>query len=350
MEATTYKKLFDDVTADVVGEIELEKIYPTDKYEVQSPSGEWIPIIGMMKKAGSSVKITTESGKEFHGELRHSIKNAKGHWVYLQDCESVLLSDGSFEKVIQKEFTDETEFYDVSLPPPHEYVSPNGMIHHNTHTVIETLKSEGLSKNQDYFIIKGKITTSELYRTLFMHRNGKIVVFDDCDAVWGDKDAANILKAALDSYDERTISWFTRQTFNVSTLTDSEKDEYFDEVDASLSDPEARVKYPSEFPYNGRIIFISNLSYKQFDSAVLTRSAKIDMTLTQDQMFHRMEMILQHLGDNSVSMEVKHEILEFLKGESATGALQGVSMRTYVAAEDLYKSGLPNWKELLSFV
>lgn len=220
-----------------------------------------------------------------------------------------------------------------------------------TFVVTQTIKDEGLVKNQDWFLVKGKITTSSLYQTLFMHRKGSLLVFDDTDSVWGDSEAANILKAALDSYDERVISWVSPRTTNVSLMTDEEKEEYNNDIDLKLREnPEGKIKLPSEFNYDGKIIFISNLPYEKFDSAVLTRSAKIDMTITQTQMFLRMKSILPHLGSKDVPIDVKEEILEFLKNESSKGILTGVSMRTYVAAEDLYRSGMPNWKELLSNV
>lgn len=350
MQLLTYKQLFDEITKNE-SEIKLEVVYPTTSdYEVQTPNGEWVKILGVMKKTGKSIEIETESGRKFHGELKHTIKNGNGEWVFLKDCKDILLVTGETERVVNKTLTDEIDFYDISIPYPHTYISPNGMIHHNTFTVLQTVKEEGLSKNEDFFIVKGKITTSELYRTLFMHREGKLLIFDDTDSVWADKDAANILKAALDSYEERTVSWFSPRTFNVSKLTDDEKDAYNEELDLQIGDPESRMKFPSEFLYNGRIIFISNLSYDKFDSAVLTRAAKIDMTLTDKQLFKRMEGILDHLGDKSVPKAVKREILEFLRQENTSGKLQGVSMRTFVAASDLYKSGLPNWKDLLGYI
>lgn len=220
-----------------------------------------------------------------------------------------------------------------------------------TFVVTQTIKEEGLKKNQDWFLIKGKITTSSLYQTLFMHRKGSLLLFDDTDSVWGDSDSANILKAALDSYDERVISWVSPRTTNVSLMTDDQKEEYNDTIDSKLqADAEAKIKLPSEFVYEGKIIFISNLPYEKFDEAVLTRSAKIDMTITQEQMFMRMKSILPHLGSKDVPVDAKEEILDYLKNVSRSGILTGVSMRTYVAAEDLYRSGLPNWKDLLSNV
>ena len=221
-----------------------------------------------------------------------------------------------------------------------------------TYVVTQTIKDEGLQKNKDWFMVKGKVTTAALYQTLYMHRNNDVLVFDDTDSVWGDQEAANILKAALDSYDERTISWLSARTVNVSKMMDHEREEYNSMIDAKIeADPsDPKIKLPSEFNYTGRIIFISNLPYEKFDSAVLTRSAKIDMTLTEDQIFHRMESILPSLGDPKVSLDVKKEILQYLKDESGKGELSGASMRTFVAAEDVYKSGMSNWRELLAHV
>lgn len=220
-----------------------------------------------------------------------------------------------------------------------------------TFVVGETIKDEGLKLRQDYFIVKGKITTSALYQTLFIHRDNKLIVFDDTDSLWGDPDAANILKAALDSYEERTISWFSPKNVNVSKMSDEDREAYNEKLDTQFEeDPEGKMKLPSEFNFDSRIIFISNLPYEKFDKAVLNRSAKIDMSLTQEQLFQRMKSILPYMGDKSVPVEVKEEILEFLKEEFYKGELSSASMRTYVAAEDLYRSGLENWKDLLGNV
>jgi hypothetical protein len=220
-----------------------------------------------------------------------------------------------------------------------------------TYVVTETIGNEGLQKNKDWIMIKGKITTSALYQTLFMHRKGTLLVFDDTDSIWGDAEAANILKAALDSYDERTISWVSPRNTNVSLMNDEEKAEYNSSIDDRLlADPgDAKIKLPTEFAYNGKIIFISNLKEEKFDKAVLNRSAKINMELTQEEIFTRMKSILQFIGDNSVPMAVKEEIFEYIYEASGKRILNNVSMRTFVAAEDLYKSGLPNWKDLLIY-
>lgn len=220
-----------------------------------------------------------------------------------------------------------------------------------TFTVKQELKEEGLQQNKDWFMVKGRITTPELYKHLYIHRKGKIIVFDDTDSVWNDADAANILKAALDSYDERLVSWSSAKTQNISYFSDEEKEEYYASLDMKLIDePENVKKYPSEFIYEGRIIFISNLSKEKFDTAVLSRSAAIDMTLSANQMFSRIRGVLPRIGSPDVDMDQKNEILQFLIDLYQQGGLQAPTMRSYVNAESVYRSGMPNWKELFDFL
>ena len=233
-----------------------------------------------------------------------------------------------------------------------------------THTILETLKEAGLVQNKDWFKISGKVTTASLYQSLFLHREGAILLFDDTDDIWRSEESANILKAALDSYDKRNISWYSNRTANVSRMSDEEKAEYNKKAektllsfgdDTKVDDNGKEIKdkvfkLPSEFEYKGRILFISNLKKDDFDPAVLTRCAKIDMTLTPEQVFHRMETLIDNIGDPSVERDAKIEILQFLKDKFKQGTLDNPTFRTFGAACQLYKSGLPNWKDLLDYI
>lgn len=221
-----------------------------------------------------------------------------------------------------------------------------------TFIVLNTLKELGKVKNKDWYLVKGRITTTSLYQTLFIHRQkNKILVFDDTDSVWADKDAANILKAALDSYESRTVSWSTARTKNVSLYTDEEKAEYEKTIDDKLKDSEndSSIIFPNEFSYQGQIIFISNLKGSDFDSAVLNRSAKIDMTLTQEEIFARIRSIADKIGGSDVPIEEKYKVLDYLEKRNSK-MKDPVSMRTFVAALDLYRSGIPDWRDLLDYV
>lgn len=218
-------------------------------------------------------------------------------------------------------------------------------------TVTNELNGAGLMKNRDWYHIKGKVTTQALYQTMFLHRKGKIIVFDDADSVFNTEDSANILKAGLDSYDERFISWISPKTVNVALMDDQEREDFNTNLEAKiLDDPTANVKFPSEFRYEGRIIFISNLPEKDIDTAVLSRAFKINMDLTDEQMFMRMEQIVMKVEPGiDLSDDERRDTLRVLKERNALGQLKNPQMRTLVAAMKIRASGVPDWLDLLQY-
>ena len=219
-----------------------------------------------------------------------------------------------------------------------------------TYTVITTLQEEGLSKQKDWIKINTSVTTAELYKIFFMNRSDKILVFDDADGFWKDDDATNMLKAALDTYPVRTISWYSARTKNLSNYDDDAKQAYYKEVDLALKAGDDKIKYPSSFDFNSRIIFISNMPRENFDSAVLTRVKSIDMTLTDEEIFTRIEGILESLGRKEVPLETKKIILGHLKKKYDSKELRkAMNLRVFVSAEDMYLSGFPEWLELVNY-
>lgn len=181
-----------------------------------------------------------------------------------------------------------------------------------THTVMHALTSAGMrdvidfglpdvvegeelvwSNPGDYAVVKGFSTAKGLYRTLYENRN-KVLVFDDCDSVLKDKVAVNILKAALDSYDKRYISWMSEGSFGGDDL-------------------------PRVFEFTGRVVFISNLPQNALNQAIKSRSLRIDLSMTAPQKIDRMEQILPDVLPE-YDMQVKLDALEFLRehAEKAT--------------------------------
>jgi hypothetical protein len=197
-----------------------------------------------------------------------------------------------------------------------------------THTVTSTFKEYDLVKDVEYTIIRGASTALSLYKALYTN-NGKIIVFDDCDSIFKDADGVNILKAALDSYDEREISWLSRSTYDPQTQ----------------SPTEAR-SVPNRFVFEGQIIFISNLDINQIDPAVRTRSYTININLSEQQVFAIMEKSLPNILPN-VDITTKREVLNFLKTEYSASE-EMVNMRTLIKAIKIRLSGAPNWKKLAS--
>ena len=135
-----------------------------------------------------------------------------------------------------------------------------------SYTIMKTLKANNMVDVSDiskfpagsvlgsntFIRVKGYSTAKGLYRTLY-ENNGRVIVLDDCDSVLVDKVALNLLKGALDSYDERIISW-----------------------NADIKDDDL----PRSFNFTGRVIFISNMAKSQFDQALRTRSMMVDLEMT----------------------------------------------------------------------
>lgn len=241
-----------------------------------------------------------------------------------------------------------------------------------TYTIMQTIKEQGLVAGKDYVKISGKASPVSIYQTMFMFRESGMILFDDCDSMWGNEDATNILKAALDTSPVREISWNGKNTINVSKMSDEKRQALYKKIDRQLAadagddvpDEEeeededtgkkaranAPLRFPSMFEFKGRVVFISNLKKEEFDSAIMSRSAKINMDLTPEEVLQRMRSVLPSLGGDDVSIEKKEELLEHLVKMHGDGELDAVTMREFVKGMLIVRSGAPNWRDLITYM
>jgi len=167
--------------------------------------------------------------------------------------------------------------------------------------------------------IKGYSTARGLYETLYDY-NGRTIVFDDCDEVLEDKTAASIFKGALDSNDDRRISWRA-----------------------------GRLKkgYPRTFKFTGTVIFVTNKSIDEIDGPLITRANPIDLTLSVDEKIERMTTISEKASFMPhVDKEVIRECLAYVN--ELREFVSELNMRTLVKAVDLHNS-VPNWKDVFEY-
>lgn len=205
-------------------------------------------------------------------------------------------------------------------------------------TVEETLKESRLVKGRDFEIIKGKSTSYALYQSLFENRD-KLIVYDDCDSILKNKDAINMLKAALDTNKERVISWKSKSTFNPDPLETIEIKKLIQ-----------KGKLPDHFDFRGRIIFITNIYYKNIDDALLSRSFVIDVTLQAKDVLLRIETILDNIMRDvpEATYDIKKQVLDYYKYLVKNNQLKKpMSIRTFIAGVVIRLSGDENWKRLV---
>ena len=193
-----------------------------------------------------------------------------------------------------------------------------------THLVKSTLEGMGLTESKDFVHFKGRATAAGLFITLY-ENSDKIIVLDDCDSVFKDDDAVNILKGALDPYDTRKISYIT---------TKSLKDEFGSEV-------------PRHFEFEGRIIFISNISQSKLDEAIRSRSFVADVELTTEQMFQRMEQLGEKM-ERRIPMAAKTQALELMKELEKEFAGVEVNLRSFIKAARICAMGFENPKMMIA--
>lgn len=193
-----------------------------------------------------------------------------------------------------------------------------------THLVKETLKGMGLTESKDFVHFKGRATAAGLFITLYQNSD-KIIVLDDCDSVFKDDDAVNILKAALDSYDTRKISYISSKPL---------KDEYGDPI-------------PPHFEFTGRIIFISNIHQSKLDEAIRSRSFVSDITMNTTQMFTRMEQLMEGM-ERSIPIAAKQQALEIMKRLDSKFAGIDVNLRSFIKAARICAMGFDNPEEMIA--
>jgi hypothetical protein len=182
-----------------------------------------------------------------------------------------------------------------------------------TYTVLKQLSDAGLKKQEDFIHVKGRSTAAGMFITLY-ENNGKVIVFDDCDSVFGNTDAVNILKGALDSYGEREISWL---------------------VGKPLKTAEGE-KVPKNFVFTGKVIFISNLPQRKIDDAIKSRSFVIEVALTPEDMLAKMRRELPNVHPE-VPLPLKEDAMDFIESVSSKAENLELNMRTLVKAIKILK-------------
>ena len=187
-----------------------------------------------------------------------------------------------------------------------------------THLVKETLKGMGLRESHEIVHFKGRATAAGLFITLYQNSD-KVVILDDCDSVFKDDDAVNILKAALDSYDTRKISYISSKQL---------KDEFGDPI-------------PAHFEFTGRIIFISNINQSRLDEAIRSRSFVADISMNTAQMFQRMEQLLPTM-EKSIPLAAKEQALAIMKDLDKRYLGIDINLRSFIKAARICAMGFDN--------
>ena len=191
------------------------------------------------------------------------------------------------------------------------------------------------NKRQRYEVVKGAMTALGLYAQLYRYSDkGNVLVFDDCDSVFGDELSLNILKAALDSGKRRRICWNS---------------------DSRLLRDEG---IPNSFDFKGSAIFITNLKFENVKSkklqdhleALESRCHFVDLTIDteRDKMLRIRQVNRDADGglfkDYGFTNNEAEQVFDFM--EKNIKRLRELSIRMALKIGDLVKISPNKWQAL----
>ena len=181
-----------------------------------------------------------------------------------------------------------------------------------TFLVKDTLTKMGLKESNEFVHFKGRATAAGLFVTLY-------------DSVFKDPDAVNMLKAALDSYDTRNISYITSKPL---------KDQF-------------GTHLPRSFEFTGKIIFISNLDQSTLDEAIRSRSFVSDISMTTELMFMRIEGLMEKMEDK-IPTKAKQQAMTIMKELNEKYDGISVNLRSFIKAARICAMGFENARDMVA--
>ena len=189
-----------------------------------------------------------------------------------------------------------------------------------------------LGGGQKYEVVKGAMSPIGLYCKLFNFKDqDNVLVFDDCDAVFEEPLALNILKAALDSKKKRTIHWNT-DSFKLRN-----------------------EGVPDSFEFKGSAIFITNLDFRDVKSkklrshleALESRCHYMDLTIKseKDKMLRIKQVVQDGMLDSyKLTDEVKEDVMDFV--DINKKQLRELSLRTVLKVAELAVAFPQRWEAM----
>jgi len=205
------------------------------------------------------------------------------------------------------------------------------MLKYPMRDTMSALGGTSFNKSIDYEIISGSSSAVGLYMKLYEFRkSSSVLVFDDCDEIFANEESLNLLKAALDSGDKRTISW------NKKSKTLEMED------------------VPNSFEFEGSVIVLTNIDFERARAslrkhldAMISRChyVNLEVTTNRDKILRvkqivRDGMLQKYNFDNGEEAK----IIQYM--EDNAEYLYDISLRMVTKIADLVAE-FSDWREMV---
>lgn len=200
--------------------------------------------------------------------------------------------------------------------------------------IVDKALKEFDSAGDQYRSISGTCRATYLYRSLLEYRyDSNIIKIDDCDSIYNDEIALNILKAAVDSKKERFITWGAETKM---------LDENGDRLETSFS-------------YEGSMIFITNIDLAAMAksgsklaphyAALMSRGVYVDLSIrsTRDYII-RIRQVIREGCLKECGLNTKQETTLQQYVEDNVTRFRELSVRTILKIANAMLNAPTNWQ------
>lgn len=156
---------------------------------VKTPSGDYTQLRGVIRKTDNKIRISTDKGNKITCGSKHIFIDNQGHEVFCENASKIMSVHG-VETITLKEDVGFGDVYDIAIDAPHLYVTPNGLVHHNT-TFIKNLihRSKGDARvTYDEAVMSGDSLFAE-----FIESDAKFMIMEDADTFLKSRDDGNTM-------------------------------------------------------------------------------------------------------------------------------------------------------------
>ena len=282
----------------------INEIEPLNGIFIKTPKGNLTEIRGFIKKSPKNIyKYKLENGIEIKCSDEHLVQE-NSIIKKIKDCKYIDTINGKL-KIIKSEFIKKDYVYDISIDYPHLYVTPNGIIHHNTSLakiiINETQPSvKWINASQDNNVSTIRHEIVGFASTISAEGKKKLIILDEADNLTtssaGMAGAQDILRGVIEQYAENTRFILTANYKDrfIEPLLSRLKVYDFDEIFMTHKKELAKQMYE-------RLIFICENENVEYDKKDLQEIIKINYP----SMRNMIQMLQQNIFDGKLILKNK---------------------------------------------
>lgn len=101
--------------------------------KIRSNRGEFVDILRFVKKRGIVSTFNLSDGTKIRCDLKHLVKQIDGNFSFIYNTDHVIKNESAVKIISKSDISNnKVDVYDIALSHPHEYVTSNDVVCHNT--------------------------------------------------------------------------------------------------------------------------------------------------------------------------------------------------------------------------